>query len=475
NYIQKVVEGTNLVKWIATTYDLISYDGNNWTVYNSTNSPITHQINDIALDNDNNLWVATDSGLFVRRFKTNDWLSYYYDSLGLISDIVYKVLPTTRGVWIGTDSGLVLYDGGTWIRYDTMYGAKLNGIITSLSSKFVEDSIGTYERVYVGLGYEGIAVFERDTVRFIDDSNSPFSMIYITDVKEDLSGKLFVGSLAQGLYTYDSLWLVHNPLTGDFPDFTVKSITFDQFNRPWATTLAGGIWTQLNDTTSIVFSEDGYPFYTNEFNDVFVDLSNNKWISTSYGLYVFNEDTIKPELKLKSYNFQVCQDGTFSLDFYSFFEFREGNNFVVKLSDTTGRFDTTYIIGSIQSRSNRPIRCYIPKNTSPSDKYKLQVISTNPPLISHPSGLMERLVVRPLPVPKIRGDSVICSSEIAKLWAVRQGDGSDLWDFVWRVDGGELLSPPTNDTILVRFQDVPFGTVVLYVYNPYGCVDSTSA
>ncbi len=475
NYIQKVVEGIDLVKWIATPDELVSYDGDNWTVYNSLNSPITHQINDIAIDSDNNLWVATDSGLFVRRFKTNDWLSYYYDTLGLISSRVTKVLPTTLGVWIGTDSGLVLYNGGNWIRYDTTYGAKFNGIITSLSSKMVEDSIGTYERIYVGLGYEGIAIFERDTVRFIDDTNSPFSLIYITDVKEDISGKLFVGSLDQGLYTYDSLWLVHNPLTGSFPGFTVKSITFDRFNRPWVTTLAGGIWTQINDTTSIVITEDGYPFYTNEFNDVFVDLSNNKWISTSYGLYVFNEDTIKPELKLKPYDFEVCQDNIFTLSFYSFFLFREGNSFLVKLSDTTGRFDTTIIIGSIQSRSSRPIRCYIPKITSPSTKYKLQIVSTNPPLISHPSGMMERLVVRPLPVPKISGDSVICSSEIAKLWAIRQGVGSDLWTFVWRVDGGELLSPPTNDTILVRFQGVSYGTVVLNVYNSYGCVDSTSA
>ncbi|ROL57339.1 T9SS C-terminal target domain-containing protein [Bacteroidetes/Chlorobi group bacterium Naka2016] len=473
NYVKKVVEGVDLVKWIVTPEGLVSYDGNNWNVYNNTNSPITHAINDIAVDTDNKLWIATDSGLIVKGGLTN-WQTIFPYPNNAPSNRIMRILPSSRGVWVGTDSGLVLFYNGQWFRLDTMYGAKLNGLITSISSKWVEDSLGQYERVYVGLAREGIAVFERDTVRFIDDSNSPLTMIYITDVKENFDGRLYVGTLEQGLFTYDTMWVAHNPITEDFPDFTVLDISFDRNNKPWVTTLAGGIWVSIDDTTYYVITENNYPFFTNNFNSVFVDLSNNKWISTHFGLYVFKQDTIKPELKMKKYDVEICEGNTFTLDFYTFYPFNQNNRFLVQMSDEFGMFDSTTVIGSIQSRNSRTILCYVPKGTRPSSLYKLRIVSTSPEMISVPSGYADRLVIDPLPHPKISGDSIICAKGVIKLWAIREGLGSNLWSFVWNVEGGVLLSPPTDDTVYVRFDTVNTGRVVLTAFTDKGCSDSVA-
>lgn len=472
NRIHKVVEGIDLVKWIVTSEGLVAYDGVNWSLFNSSNSPIRHSINDISVDDENSLWIATDSGLIVR--KNNLWFTYYSSNSDLPSNVITRVLATTRGIWIGTDSGLVLFKDGQWVRFDTLYPAKLGGNITSLSYKWIEDVIGRYQRVYAGLARKGIAVFERDTVLFIDENNSPLLGIYVTDVKEDTFGRLLVGTLEQGLFTYDTVWTAHNPIIGDFPDFTVKSIAFDKNNKPWVTTLAKGIWVAIDDTSSVLITEDNYPFYTNQFNFVLVDLSNNKWISTNHGLYVFNEDTIKPELKLKPYDVEICQGNTFNLDFYTFYLFDSNNRFIVELSDEFGTFDSTKIIGSAQSRSSRTILCYIPKNIPASNLYKVRIVSTNPQMISAPSGYQDRLIVNPLPIPKIEGDSIICSKGVAKVWGVRTGAGSSLWSFVWNVEGGTLLSPPTDDTVLVRFDTVEIGIVKLTVYTDKGCSDSVT-
>ncbi|MCX7909693.1 MAG: T9SS type A sorting domain-containing protein [Ignavibacteria bacterium] len=470
NRVQKVVEGIDLTKWIITNEGLVSFDSNNWSVYNSTNSPIKHFINDIAVDNENSLWVATDSGLIVR--KNNLWLGYYRDNSGIPSNFITRVLPTTRGIWIGTDSGLVLFKDGVWIRYDTLFRGKLDSKISALSSKWIRQSSGNFEKIFVGLSRKGIAIFDKDTILFIDENNSPLLGVYITDVKEDVLGRLLVGTLEQGLFTFDSIWTAHNPTTNDFPDYYVKHITFDKKNKPWITTQIGGIWVGINDTTAIVITEKNYPFYSNQFNSVFVDLSNNIWISTNFGLYVYNKDTIKPELKLKHYNFEICQGNTFPLDFYTFYPFEPNNRFVVELSDTLGNFDTTFIIGSILSRTSRTILCYIPNSIPASRKYQLRIVSTNPPIVSEPSGYFDTLIVNPLPKPKIIGDSIICSRGVVKLLALRQGVGSNLWSFIWNVEGGILLSPPTNDTVLVRFDTVVVGKVKLIVFTDRGCSDS---
>jgi ligand-binding sensor domain-containing protein len=474
NYVVKVVEGKDLVKWIATPSALVSFDSNNWQVFDSSNSPIKSNINDINIDNENNLWVATDFGLFVK--NGNDWTEYYYDTINLPSNRILRVLPTESGVYVGTDSGLVVKTYSRWIRLDTMYGDKLKGMISSLSKVKVLDKFGIWiDKVYAGLAERGIAVFfDRDSVWFIDEGNSPLVNMYITDVAEDKNGKLFVGTSEQGLFTYDSVWTVHNPATGDFPDFNVVDIDIDKKNTAWMTSFNGGIavW---KDTTRFILTEDNSPFYTNNFNNVFTDLSNNKWISTAFGLYVFNEDTIKPELKFKRFDKSVCMGNPFLVDFYTFYLFEPGNTFIVLLSDSLGSFDSAYVVGRKQGRVAEPILCVAPRNISPGYTYQLRIVSTNPPLVADFEEYKDHLGIIEVPHPKIIGDTVVCSGNVVKLWAFPKREG--MWDlrndFFWRVEGGTLLSLPTDDTVFVRFDTVTSGKVILTAINELGCQDST--
>jgi len=475
NNVFKVVEGRDLIKWIATPFALVSFDSNSWQVFDSSNSPLKSNINDINIDQYNNLWVATDSGLFVK--SGNSWAEYYYDTANLPSNRILRVLPVKNGVYVGTDSGLVYKRSQVWVRLDTMYGVKLKGIISSLSLVKVPTDYGDFEdKVYAGLGEKGIGVFYKDSVWFIDESNSPLVNMFVTDVAEDNNGRLYVGTREQGVFTYDSVWNAHNPNTGDFPDFNVLDIEVDKENSIWLTTSNGGIvvW---QDTLISLLTEDAYPFYTNKFKNVFTDLSNNKWISTEFGLYVYNEDSLKPELKLKPFNQQVCMGNPFFVDFYTFYLFEPGNTFIVQMSDSSGSFDSAFVIGRKQSRSAQPILCLAPRNISPGYTYLLRILSTNPPLMSEFEFGRDRLGIFEVPHPKIYGDTVVCSGNTIKLWAHPKREG--IWDlmnsFIWRVEGGTLLSLPTDDTVLVRFDTVTSGRVILKAINELGCEDSTFA
>ncbi|MCX7879241.1 MAG: T9SS type A sorting domain-containing protein [Ignavibacteria bacterium] len=455
NFVKEVNEGQDLVKWISTPYELVSYDGANWNVFNTRNSPLRKQINAIEVDNQNRVWVATDSGLFIR--DRNSWSSYYYGLSGLPSNRVTHLLSVDNNMWIGTDSGLVLLKDGNWIRYDTIFVGRFSRVVSALAKS-------DRGRIYVGLGNNGVAVIEENNIWFYDAFNSPLFGLFVTSIGEDKFGKLYVGTAFQGLFTFDTVWVSHTPTTG-FPDLTVLDITFDKLGFPWITTRNAGI-VHIRDTNMYVYNEKNSPFYTNDFQSVFVDISNNKWIATRYGLYVFNQDTIKPELRMKSVPTSICVGNTVSVEFYSFYDFKPGNRFNIELSDSAGNFSRPLVIGSAIAIRRVPILCYVPTNIPASNFYRMRVVSTNPKIVSADNGF--NISIHSLPKPVIVGDSVVCSAQIQRVWAKTELNHG----YFWRVEGGSILNNPTSDTIIIRWDTVKTGHIILTAVNQFNCLDS---
>ncbi len=54
--------------WFCTNYGLIKYDGNQWITYSTSNSGLpSNSVNDVAVDSEGKVWVATPNGLAVFR------------------------------------------------------------------------------------------------------------------------------------------------------------------------------------------------------------------------------------------------------------------------------------------------------------------------------------------------------------------------------------------------------------------------
>lgn len=97
--------------WFATESGLDRYDGHTFRHYRhergNPNALASDFVRDLALENDGNLWIATDGGGVSRWAPTTDTITTYRhvssDTTSLATDRIRTILPSNDGqVWIGT-------------------------------------------------------------------------------------------------------------------------------------------------------------------------------------------------------------------------------------------------------------------------------------------------------------------------------------------------------------------------------------
>ena len=111
--------------WLATYGGLVHYDGDTWTVYNTSNSPLLHnKVTDIDLDADGHVWVnnsgvqTTAAAIF--EFDGVNWTMFHVGQelpfdppWNQLSDVI---VDHNGHVWVSNDvlNGVAEYDGATW-------------------------------------------------------------------------------------------------------------------------------------------------------------------------------------------------------------------------------------------------------------------------------------------------------------------------------------------------------------------------
>ncbi|HET6992846.1 MAG TPA: T9SS type A sorting domain-containing protein, partial [Bacteroidia bacterium] len=111
------------ITWVASSLtnnsgELFSYNGTTWTAYsNSINSAYT---NAIAVNNANgNVWVGTKSGLY--KFNGTTWTIYTVANSGLASDTILSLAINPSGnLLAGTQRGLSIQNGNSWTNYSSV-------------------------------------------------------------------------------------------------------------------------------------------------------------------------------------------------------------------------------------------------------------------------------------------------------------------------------------------------------------------
>lgn len=81
----------------------------------------------------------------------------------------------------------------------------------------------------------------------------------------------------------------------------------------------------------------------------------------------------------------LCPGSTLTLNYTASGSFGSGNSFVARLSESTGSFTTYTYVGSTFSNVSGTISCTIPSNLSSGNNYLIEVIATNPSIISAPT------------------------------------------------------------------------------------------
>ena len=220
NHVSSIAIETDGTKWIGTNDGLASFDGTNWIVYDTSNSDLPdNRIGPIVIDSSGIKWMGISIYVFAGSwghglvsFDGTNWTVYDTSNSDLPSDVVCSIAIDGSGnKWIGTGGwyehprGLALFDGTNWTVHDTSNSELPWNVITSISIEDNENiwigaSIHTLLRDMVGYG---LISFDGIIWTVFDESNSGLPSDAITSIVIADTGNKWIGTWAGGLAVFN--------------------------------------------------------------------------------------------------------------------------------------------------------------------------------------------------------------------------------------------------------------------------------
>jgi ligand-binding sensor domain-containing protein len=240
NNVSSLVVDKGGIKWFGTDRGLFRYNSTNWKAYTKSDGLASNQIQFVAVDNSNTIWISYTSNAGVSCFDGKSWKTYKSGD-GLQDNRVVSIsVDADNSKWFchgfGSNSGITSFDGEKWKTFTSAdWGIATNGV-----QRFVVDQKG---------------------VKWL-----------ITD---------------RGVSSFDgSLWSTFSPKNSGLPDTLVIAIAVDGTNVKWFGT-AHGLTSFDGSTWKTYTSKDGLE------NDAITSLASDNegalWIGTSTGISVLRD------------------------------------------------------------------------------------------------------------------------------------------------------------------------------------------
>jgi ligand-binding sensor domain-containing protein len=183
------------VGWLATGGGLVRWEGDEWRVYDSSNSPLLHdEVRNLSVAPNGHVWVnnsnVRDNNAAIFEFDGVNWRKFavpadlpWEDPWRTLSDVVVDALGN---VWVANNTlpGLAKYDGVSW---------RLYGESVATFRRLTPDRNGHIWMIEGGLGY---TAWRFDGSEFIPfgGSRPPIGTTTITDLALDDDGTMFLGN-----------------------------------------------------------------------------------------------------------------------------------------------------------------------------------------------------------------------------------------------------------------------------------------
>lgn len=327
-------------------------------------SPISNQFASLAVDTKGGLWVATDvdpprTGVGVAYYQDEVWRNFTPETNAAIKTTAcYRVSALSDGtVWIGTwGSGAVRAvpkNDTVELTQFSNTNSSLNGISADPNYVLVGDA---------GLDRQGNTFLVNEAagsqvLAGIHADGSGSSVVNCTDPRSNLyrslaidgAGNKWIGSpFSNGiLVVNDDLCVAVRSSNTQLPDNAVNAVRIDRTGALWIGT-AKGVAVISGPTsvspTSIPFLRRITALTTVVVNDIAVDALNYKWIATTGGVFVLNEDGTEVLATITSANSPLLEDNVRS----------------VAIDDGTGTvyFGTGSGLSSARTQSIRPVETF---------------------------------------------------------------------------------------------------------------------
>lgn len=290
--INDITQDTNGDIWIATNYGFAKYLGNfQWQVFHHPQATTWDVCLEIVAQ-DSIIWVATVNGLI--RYCNGQIVVYDPGNSALGAFYIYSLAVEGNILWVGTgDYGVYKFDGTQFINYS--YHNTGNMPLGNIWSIAIDQSGKKWfacrdARQPNLLG--AIVTFDNSIWSLYDTSNSNVQ-IHPNKITIDSDDKKWTTSHYQNLVSYDNTsWVVCDSSIAGRKTCGYSETAFDVGNNKWFATIGGvckydGITWTFFDSTNVPF-----PMPINATWSVFVDSYNNKWVGTSKGILIYNENYV---------------------------------------------------------------------------------------------------------------------------------------------------------------------------------------
>lgn len=239
-------------KWFGS-YDkgiLVKYDNTNWTVYDTSNSPLSGKaIYNLVIDSNNFIWLTCGNiNGPLMKFDGTNWTLYNTSNSGLPSNYIDNIFSEGGNIWVSCSEILVKFDGTNWTEYNTS-----NSTISGKSIEMIDkDNNGNIWLLHS----DGVEKFNGNTFTVFDETNTNIPNIMNYSMTIDSNNIIWTGC---GSYNYS-------------PHVLGGLMSFN-----------GNTWTKYDTTNSPITGESVSPVYADSFNNIWFGCGPNGMVGRKSG------------------------------------------------------------------------------------------------------------------------------------------------------------------------------------------------
>jgi len=318
--------------WFTSTWGGITkYNGRNFNIFTAKEDNILHSgYRTIFSDNKGVVWIG--SGLGLTTFSDGYFKNFTKEKDGLLSSRINSITQDSKNnILIGTDEGIMIFGGNDTINITTedglpaktitsiiedvngnyLIGSKEQGIVKLLKGSIDNNKQFEFEKVnlpnntfnarsilidnekttWITTEKNGIYTINRNKeINHISKKNG-LSTNSTTDIFQDRSGNLWIGTDGGGIIKYSSKAFTYFNKIEGLNSGAIFSILEDDNNNIWVSTSDNGIY-KYNGTTSTNYNNTNQ-LPNNNVRTSVKDKNGNLWFGTENGLVKYNNGIFK--------------------------------------------------------------------------------------------------------------------------------------------------------------------------------------